>query len=94
MGCWDGLIFFPVYRLIYGSGWTIDNGGQAKRLLEERNDEQVSHLSLQITQLRQVGYRVVSTQKLCTANTYLTAWERNLTTRKDQWVARRSGLAS
>lgn len=32
----------------------MDNGEQAKRLLEEQNDEQISHLSLQINQLKQV----------------------------------------
>ncbi|CAI5737669.1 unnamed protein product [Peronospora destructor] len=33
----------------------VDNGEQAKRLLEEQNDEQISHLSLQITQLKQLS---------------------------------------
>ncbi|ETL96510.1 hypothetical protein L917_06008 [Phytophthora nicotianae] len=37
------------------AGGNVDNGEQAKRLLEEQNDEQISHLSLQITQLKQVG---------------------------------------
>ncbi|CAI5714159.1 unnamed protein product [Hyaloperonospora brassicae] len=37
------------------SGSTVDNGEQAKRLLEEQNDEQISHLSLQITQLKQLS---------------------------------------
>ncbi|KAG2789136.1 hypothetical protein PC116_g7614 [Phytophthora cactorum] len=36
-------------------GGNIDNGEQAKRLLEEQNDEQISHLSLQITQLKQLS---------------------------------------
>ncbi|KAI9922674.1 hypothetical protein PsorP6_002396 [Peronosclerospora sorghi] len=35
------------------NGVDVDNGEQAKRLLEEQNDEQISHLSLQITQLKQ-----------------------------------------
>ncbi|KAI9917478.1 hypothetical protein PsorP6_012539 [Peronosclerospora sorghi] len=36
------------------NGVDVDNGEQAKRLLEEQNDEQISHLSLQITQLKQL----------------------------------------
>lgn len=36
------------------SGGAADSGEQAKRLLEEQNDEQISHLSLQISQLKQV----------------------------------------
>ncbi|RMX62298.1 hypothetical protein DD238_008376 [Peronospora effusa] len=36
-------------------GKNVDNGEQAKRLLEEQNDEQISHLSLQITQLKQLS---------------------------------------
>ncbi|KAG6574460.1 uncharacterized protein IUM83_07174 [Phytophthora cinnamomi] len=36
-------------------GGSVDNGEQAKRLLEEQNDEQISHLSLQITQLKQLS---------------------------------------
>jgi hypothetical protein len=31
-----------------------DSGEQARRLLEEQNDEQISHLSLQISQLKSV----------------------------------------
>lgn len=38
-------------------GNSVDNGEQAKRLLEEQNDEQISHLSLQISQLKQVRRR-------------------------------------
>uniref|UniRef100_A0AAV1TBK7 t-SNARE coiled-coil homology domain-containing protein n=1 Tax=Peronospora matthiolae TaxID=2874970 RepID=A0AAV1TBK7_9STRA len=37
------------------NGRTVDNGEQAKRLLEDQNDEQISHLSLQITQLKQLS---------------------------------------
>uniref|UniRef100_M4BNW3 t-SNARE coiled-coil homology domain-containing protein n=1 Tax=Hyaloperonospora arabidopsidis (strain Emoy2) TaxID=559515 RepID=M4BNW3_HYAAE len=37
------------------SGRTVDNCEQAKRLLEDQNDEQISHLSLQITQLKQLS---------------------------------------
>uniref|UniRef100_K3WKP8 t-SNARE coiled-coil homology domain-containing protein n=1 Tax=Globisporangium ultimum (strain ATCC 200006 / CBS 805.95 / DAOM BR144) TaxID=431595 RepID=K3WKP8_GLOUD len=36
-------------------GGAADNGEQAKRLLEDQNDEQISHLSLQISQLKQLS---------------------------------------
>ncbi|KAJ0402548.1 hypothetical protein P43SY_000811 [Pythium insidiosum] len=34
---------------------SVDNGEQARRLLEEQNDEQISHLSLQISQLKSLS---------------------------------------
>ncbi|TDH65431.1 hypothetical protein CCR75_002058 [Bremia lactucae] len=37
------------------AGENANSGEQAKRLLEEQNDEQISHLSLQITQLKQLS---------------------------------------
>jgi hypothetical protein len=36
------------------AGGQQENAEQAKRLLEEQNDSQISHLSLQISQLKQV----------------------------------------
>ncbi|CAH0477726.1 unnamed protein product [Peronospora belbahrii] len=42
------------------NGRSVDNGEQAKRLLEEQNDEQISHLSLQITQLKQLSGNIHS----------------------------------
>ncbi|GAB9463851.1 hypothetical protein Gpo141_00001297 [Globisporangium polare] len=41
-------------------GNNADNGEQAKRLLEEQNDEQISHLSLQISQLKQLSTSIHS----------------------------------
>uniref|UniRef100_H3GFH3 t-SNARE coiled-coil homology domain-containing protein n=1 Tax=Phytophthora ramorum TaxID=164328 RepID=H3GFH3_PHYRM len=41
-------------------GGSVDNGEQAKRLLEDQNDEQISHLSLQITQLKQLSGNIHS----------------------------------
>ncbi|CEG35311.1 bet1 homolog [Plasmopara halstedii] len=42
------------------AGGNVDSGEQAKRLLEEQNDAHISHLSLQITQLKQLSNSIHS----------------------------------
>ncbi|TYZ65056.1 hypothetical protein PybrP1_004508 [[Pythium] brassicae (nom. inval.)] len=52
-----------------GGGGAADSGEQAKRLLEEQNDEQISHLSLQISQLKQLSTSIHS--EVVSQNKYL-----------------------